>query len=494
MTIRTRLELRQGTQLVMTPQLQQSIKLLQLGHLDLLDVVAQELGDNPLLTTPDEGAPSEHEGADEDAFTDNYDAAGESASATDGPADEAGNGEGEDTAALAERFDDWEAPVRGEAAEEGPANRLEQTLSKPETLRGHLVDQLNLDITDPIDRLIGLALIDMLDDCGYLVGATAGIAERLNCAPERVDAVLARLRQFDPAGLFARDLADCLALQLAERNRLDPAMAALLDNLDRLAAGDHDGLLRRCAVEAEDLAEMIQEIRALDPKPAQAFEAEIAQPVVPDVFVRPTPDDGWKVELNSETLPRVLVDREYHAEVSRAVRTEAEREYLAERLSQATWLVKSLDQRARTVLKISREIVRQQRGFLVHGVQQLRPLVLRDIADAIEMHESTVSRVVNNKYMATPRGIVELRYFFSASLSSSTGGEAVSAEAVRERVKRLIEQEDPAHPLSDDRLAELLRLAGIDIARRTVAKYRESLRIPSSMSRRRLKKQAAFGA
>ncbi len=200
------------------------------------------------------------------------------------------------------------------------------------------------------------------------------------------------------------------------------------------------------------------------------------------------------MELNSETLPRVLVDRQYHAEVSHAVRTEVEPEYLAERLSQATWLVKSLDQRARTVLKVAREIVRQQRGFLVHGVQQLRPLVLRDIADAIEMHESTVSRVVNNKYMATPRGIVELRYFFSASLSSSTGAGAVSAEAVRERVKRLIEQEDPSHPLSDDRLAEILRLAGIDIARRTVAKYRESLRIPSSMSRRRLKKQAAFGA
>ena len=494
MTIRARLELRQGTQLIMTPQLQQSIKLLQLGHLDLHDVVAQELGDNPLLTTPDEGTPTDGEGAAEAALTDPYDSSDAPFGAADGPADEAGNGEREDTAAPAEPFDDWDAPVRGATAEAGPANRLEQTLSKPETLRGHLVEQLNLDLADPIDRLIGLALIEMLDESGYLAGATAEIAARLNCAPERVDAVLARLRQFDPAGLFALDLADCLALQLAERNRLDPAMAALLDNLDRLAAGDHVGLLRRCAVEAEDLAEMIKEVRALDPKPAQAFEAEIAQPVVPDVFVRPIPDGGWQVELNSETLPRVLVDREYHAEVSRAVRTDAEREYLAERLSRATWLVKSLDQRARTVLKVAREIVHQQRGFLVDGVQQLRPLVLRDIADAIEMHESTVSRVVNNKYMATPRGIVELRYFFSASLSSSTGGDAVSAEAVRERVKRLIEQEVPAHPLSDDRLAGLLRLAGIDIARRTVAKYRESLRIPSSMSRRRLKKQAAFGA
>ncbi len=271
-------------------------------------------------------------------------------------------------------------------------------------------------------------------------------------------------------------------------------MTALLNNLDRLATGDHDALLRCCAVEAEALAEMIKEIPALDPKPAQAFEAGIAQPVVPDVFVRPTPDGGWRVKLNSETLPRALGDREYYAEVSRAVRTDVEREYLAERLSPATWLVKSLDQRARTVLKVSHEIVRQQRGFLVHGVQQLRPLVLRDIADAIEMHENTVSRVVNNKYMATPRGIVELRYLFSAGLSSSTGGDAVSAEAVRERVKRLIEQEDPARPLSDAQLADLLRLAGIDIARRTVAEYRELLRIPSSMSRRQLKKQAAFSA
>jgi len=302
-----------------------------------------------------------------------------------------------------------------------------------------------------------------------------------------VETVLARLQKFDPAGVFARSLSECLALQLREKNRLDPAMQALLDNLDLLARRDMPGLMRVCGVDAEDIAEMAAEIRALDPKPGLAFESEVTQTLVPDVFVRPNTDGGWLVELNSETLPKVLVNARYHAKVAKGAKTKADKIYLSECLNSANWLVKSLDQRANTILKVASEIVRQQDGFFAHGVQHLRPLNLRTIAEAIDMHESTVSRVTSNKYIATARGIYEMKFFFSSAIASSDGGEAHSAEAVRSRIRDLIEAEKPDEILSDDRLVEILKGSGIDIARRTVAKYREGLKIPSSVQRRRLK-------
>jgi RNA polymerase sigma-54 factor len=233
---------------------------------------------------------------------------------------------------------------------------------------------------------------------------------------------------------------------------------------------------------------MIAEIKSLNPKPGEAFEPPLDQPVVPDVLVRRGPDGGWAIELNSDTLPRVLVNNAYYSEVSgRTAKDKKAKEYLSDCLQSANWLVRSLHQRATTILKVATEIVRQQDRFLEHGVQYLRPLVLRDIADAIGMHESTVSRVTSNKFVATPRGIFELKYFFTASIASSGGGEAHSAEAVRDRIKRLIDAEPPSAVLSDDRIVELLRDDGVDIARRTVAKYREALRIPSSVQRRREK-------
>jgi RNA polymerase sigma-54 factor len=239
-----------------------------------------------------------------------------------------------------------------------------------------------------------------------------------------------------------------------------------------------------CGVDTEDLADMVAEIKTLDPKPGLAFDTALAVSVVPEVSLRVLPDGAWAVELNSDTLPRVLINRRYYAEISGATRAKPEREYIAERLQQANWLVKALHQRATTIIKVSREIVRQQDGFFRHGVQHLKPLVLRDIAAEIGMHESTVSRVTSNKYIATPRGIFELKYFFTASVASARGGEALSAEAVRFRIKALIESENSAI-LSDDRIVELLNGEGIAIARRTVAKYREAMHIPSSVQRRR---------
>ena len=303
--------------------------------------------------------------------------------------------------------------------------------------------------------------------------------------------MLAVLQSFDPPGVCARNLTECLAIQLRERNRLDPAMQALLAHLELLAKRDVAGLRKACGVSEEDLIDMIAEIRHLNPKPGLAFGTTLVQPIVPDVFVRPGVDGGFLVELNSETLPKVLVNQSYYTQVSRTARNDQEKSYLADCLQTATWLIRALDQRARTILKVSTEIVRQQDAFFAHGVQHLRPLNLKTVADAISMHESTVSRVTANKYMATSRGIFELKYFFTSAIAAADGSEAHSAEAVRHRIKQLIEAESPRAVLSDDTIVERLRGAGIEIARRTVAKYREAMRIPSSVQRRREKQTSA---
>jgi RNA polymerase sigma-54 factor len=306
-----------------------------------------------------------------------------------------------------------------------------------------------------------------------------------------VERVLGVLQGFDPAGVFARDLKECLMLQLRELDRLDPAMQILVGRLDMVAKRDFAGLRSLCKVDADDIRDMITELRRLNPKPGHVFGSDPVQPVVPDVSVRLAPDGAWLVELNNETLPRVLVNNRYMAQVSRGPMRDEDKTYLSECHANATWLVRSLDQRAKTILKVAREIVRQQDAFLVHGVQHLRPLNLKTVAEAIEMHESTVSRVTSNKYMATQRGIFELKYFFTTAIGSAEGGEVHSAESVRHRLREMIEQENAANILSDDTIVDMLRVEGIDIARRTVAKYRESLGIPSSVQRRREKN--AFG-
>jgi RNA polymerase sigma-54 factor len=490
----------------MTPQLQQAIKLLQLSNIELTAFVDQELERNPLLER-DEG-----EGSSE-GITDREVSAEAAVSETSAPdtapaetplvdnmpgqkeetpldvdydntftADGAGDGDS--------GYTDWSG--RGGRLDFGDdENGLEATVARDVSLRDHLTGQLNMDITDPADRLIGLHLIEAVDESGYLTVSLNEVAEMLGAPLQQVEAVLARLHRFDPPGIFARSLAECLALQLRDRNRLDPAMQALLDHLDMLARRDLQGLLRVCGIDAEDLTEMIAEIRSLDPKPALVFDHALAQPITPDVLMRAAPDGAWIVELNSDTLPRVLVNSRYYAKVSGATKNREEKVYLSERFQSANWLVKSLHQRANTILKVASEIVRQQDAFFQKGVQHLRPLVLRDIAEAIAMHESTVSRVTANKYIATPRGIFELKYFFTQAIAGADGGEAHSAEAVRHRIKTLVDNEGTEAVLSDDRIVEILRKDGVDIARRTVAKYREALKIPSSVQRRREK---AIGA
>ncbi len=389
---------------------------------------------------------------------------------------------------------DWTTVKSGNSFE-GDEDLLESTVAGGGTLKDHLMDQLSIAALPPDKRLICLTLIDSVDEAGYLRVDIAEVAERMVIDVETVGETLRVLQGFDPVGVGARDLAECLTLQLKSQNRYDPAIAALLTRLDLVARRDTAALSQLCGVDVDDVNDMIAEIRGLTPKPGLAFSTEPVQPVVPDVFVRDGSDGGWHIELNSDTLPRLLVNSRYYTQVSKGARDKDAKNYLTECLNNANWLVKSLDQRARTILKVSTEIVRQQDAFLTYGVRHLRPLNLRTIADAISMHESTVSRVTSNKYIATPRGMFELKYFFTASIQSVDGAEAHSAEAVRDRIREMIDNEEPVEILSDDRIVALLTADGVNIARRTVAKYREAMRIPSSVERRRLKSiQESAGA
>jgi RNA polymerase sigma-54 factor len=501
-----RLELRQGQSLVITPQLQQAIKLLQLSNMELEAFVEGELEKNPLLAredgpeAPEAEAPQRDADIGIDATADfapggaaeaEIDARHDDLYADASPGDRATGDAGETPAGDAGGQIDWSRAGKGGGGFDTDGEGLEGVLTRDETLPEFLTGQLAASGLVGVDRVIAMVLIDAVDEGGYLRADLAEVAERLGCDLARAETVLARLQGFEPTGVFARSVGECLALQLKEANRYDPAMAALIDNLELLARRDMPGLRRVCGVDDEDLREMIAEIRALTPRPGAAFGGEPIQPVQPDVFVREDVGGLWRVELNTDTLPRLLVDQRYHARVSGGARTEAEKTFVSDCFAQANWLVKSLDQRARTILKVASEIVRQQDAFLAYGVEHLRPLNLKTVADAIGMHESTVSRVTSNKYIATPRGLFEMKFFFTSAISSVDGGEAHSAEAVRHKIKVLIDGEKPGDGvLSDDRIVEILKEAGIDIARRTVAKYREAMRIPSSVERRRLLQEA----
>jgi len=507
MALSQTLQFRQTQALVMTPQLMQAIKLLQLSSLDLAAYVEAELEKNPLLERAADDEPAattaeaESKAAERDEGAvepDDWNGAtldGSRSDMEEGLGTELENvfpDDGGEKSAPPEvpppAYSEWSGAGSGGT---GSEFNLESFVSAETTLADHLTEQMALTITDPGRRMIAKYLIDMVDEAGYLAGDLDGVTEKLGAPRGEVEAVLSILQTFDPPGICARNLSECLAIQLKERDRYDPAMQALIEHLDLLAKRDFAALRRHCGIDEEDLGDMITEIRNLNPKPGLAFGATMVQPIVPDVFVRPAADGNWQVELNADTLPKVLINQRYYAQVSKTAQKDADKTYLSDCLQTATWLVRALDQRAKTILKVSSEIVRQQDAFFEKGVQHLRPLNLKTVADAISMHESTVSRVTANKYMATSRGIFELKYFFTSSIAAADGGEAHSAEAVRHRIRQLITAESGADVLSDDTIVEKLREAGIDIARRTVAKYREAMRIPSSVRRRREKQAAA---
>jgi len=515
------LQLRQSQSLVMTPQLQQAIKLLQMSNLDLTDYVAQEIEQNPLLeaasnlpeerrdrpATPDTPDASGQDAAPavEDLSTklseenlsraeETFDTGMENVYADESHAERQAEGAAAAAEATGPGGDEgsgWTAMGKGGGGGfDSPEYDLEGVVAAETSLRDHLLDQIGMTLAPHRIRAIAAYLVESVDESGYMRVDEATVAELLGASPSDVEAGLAIVQGCDPSGVGARNLAECLRLQLRDLNRLDPAIDTLLDNLELLAKGKLPALMKLCGVGQEDMRDMIEEVRALDPKPGARFFSEIAQTLVPDVFVRRNAMGGWNVELNSDTLPRVLVNERYAAEISDG--GEKVKAYLNECMQSANWLAKSLDQRARTILRVASEIVRQQDGFFEFGIEELRPLNLKTVADAIDMHESTVSRVTSNKYVSTTRGVFELKFFFTAAIGSIDGSDSYSAESVRFKIKKMIDDEALSAVLSDDRIVKILREDGVDIARRTVAKYRESMNIPSSVQRRRRKAETTL--
>jgi RNA polymerase sigma-54 factor len=479
------LSIRQSQQLVLTPQLTQAIKLLQLSNLELEAFIAEEIAKNPLL----EGRQDEPDEQPAGDFIADEDGGGGEEAPDDPGADNLIMGQAEDDRPLDR---DWES----EALETDSYNDVMTSSGSDEafdfdriqysaaSLSEHLLDQLHS--YSGREGELARVIAQALDETGYLAVPLAEIAQLADEPIATVDAALSIVQGLEPAGVGARSLAECLALQAKAADRYDPAMARLIDNLDLLSKGRTNDLKRICGVDDEDLADMIRELRAYDPKPGCQFSASAAEDVTPDVFIRKL-RAGYAVELNQATLPRLLVNRRYYQELKQGPQDKASRAWLSECLQSANWLVKALDQRARTIVKVVSEIVKRQQGFFDKGVAAMKPMTLREVAEAIEMHESTVSRVTSNKYLLCDRGLFELKYFFGSGVTSAEG-DGAAAEAVKSEIKALIDAESEI--LSDDAIAGLLNGKGFNVARRTVVKYREAMGIGSSIQRRRLRKIA----
>ncbi len=488
MALAPRLDLRQSQSLVMTPQLQQAIRLLALSNLELEAEITMEVDKNPLLEIDYDSSvikgpePVEVE-----------------VPAADTPFETPGGGDGAalDTDLVAERFHhDCASDMAsgsgggsGSYGEDGPD--FDSFQSAEISLVDHLLHQAAAALGG-LELAVAHDLIGHLDEAGYLTINLLDVAGRFGVGKGQVEAVLGVIQGFDPAGVGARSLGECIALQAKEVDRYDPAMKIFLDNLDLLAEGRMAQIKRICGIDDEDLADMIRELRSYDPKPGLRFAHSAVESITPDLFVRAVPT-GWLVEVNSATLPRVLVNRSYYAELV-SCGDKASKAWAGECMANANWLTKALDQRQRTIIKVATEIVKHQDAFFRRGVEHLRPLTLRTIADTIEMHESTVSRVTSNKYLMCDRGMFELKFFFTSGVAASDGGENISAEAVKSRIRSLIAAEGSDAILSDDTLVDLLKADGFDLARRTVAKYREAIGLGSSVQRRRQKALQARAA
>lgn len=500
-------EFRQSQNLVMTQALQQSIKLLQLSSVELQEFIDTEIEKNPLLAREENDAsqaedapPSDSEAQDGEAPAEakELEVSDNDFSVSTSLEDESYANEWGDSEALSlGRVSAGGHEASGSKNAFGDATEepdIEGAACREQTLREFLLEQIHMDFVDPVQALIAEKLVDLLDDAGYLREDTRALADTLGIPQAEVDAVVARLQQLEPVGVFARSLSECLRLQLADMNRLDPVMEVLLEHLAMLGEGKIAALRKKCAADEEDFAEMLADIRRCNPKPGFGFAREEPQAVIPDVIVRRgqliqngKDSAHWRIELNTEALPKVLINKSYVAEVNARVDDKVTRKFVSEQMANANWLMKALDSRAQTILKVTQEIVKQQEKFLLHGIRFLKPLVLKDIAAAVGMHESTISRVTTAKYMATPRGTLELKFFFNSSIQAAGGSTDFSSKTVMYYIKELVEAEDSKHILSDDGIVKLLKHKNIDVARRTVTKYREEMGIPSSVIRRRLK-------
>ena len=466
------LQQRQSQNLAMTAELQQSLKMLQLSSIDLADMVYAELEKNPMLAADDGESV-----ADAGSF-----------SADTSKMDLTQTAQNRDLEKSSEVVDhdygaSWEdAGKGGNQKFENMDYDYEDVISDEKDLRELLCEQFFIDVADESKRKIGVYMMDYLDDAGYFIGKTEEIAENLGCDTEEVEEVLSSLQKLEPTGVFARNLQECLKIQLEEKNRLDPCMFTLLSNLELLAMRKFDILLRLCDVSEEDLEDMVLEIKALNPKPALGFGKKELTPTQPDVFVKRKDDGTFTVELNNAALPKVLANKKYYQEVVTKVKDKEEKKYIKSHFASANFLVRALEQRAETMIKTAAAIVKFQEEFFKYGIKYLKPLTLAQIAEEIEMHESTISRVTSNKYIQTPRGSFEMKYFFISGVSNSSG--EVASTSVKETIKELIEAEDRDKPLSDDAITTMLKKRGINISRRTVMKYREAMGVASSYERK----------
>ncbi|MDE8653116.1 RNA polymerase factor sigma-54 [Novosphingobium album (ex Liu et al. 2023)] len=507
MALGPRLDLRQTQSLVMTPQLQQAIKLLALSNLEIETFIGETLEANPLLDLGTEApAPAaETVAMPEEARRTTLESSpvdqliGEGRGEEDRPLDvdrtaidhdrDTGDGQGGGETTGGDLDASWGGEIRIGGGEEGPG--IDERGAADETLSQHLEAQVGPVAPDPRMAAIARYIIGQLDEAGYLPVPLRDVATDLGVPLAEAKAGLALVQSLEPTGVGATSLAECIALQAREADRYDPCMARLIDNLELVARGEFARLKRMCGVDDEDFADMLGELRGYDPKPGLRYGGEASAAVTPDILLTPRADGGWDVRLNQATLPRLVVNRSYYVEMKRNCDDKASRGWLSEKLADANWLIKALDQRQKTILKVAAELVKQQDGFFRHGVSQLRPLTLRTVAEAIGMHESTVSRVTSNKYLQCPRGTFELKYFFTSGVGASGGEGAASAEAVKAAIRQLIDAEAPNAILSDDALVDLLKARGYDLARRTVAKYREAIGLGSSVQRRRQKALAA---
>ncbi len=486
----------------MTPQLQQAIKLLALSNLEIESFIGEAIDGNPLLEMgestpapdlspdlPEAGGGELRRTSLESSPVDQL--IGEGRAADDRPLDidPAALDRGRDTGDGLRGEADWGGDFRVAMGEEGPG--IDEHGEGGLSLAGHLDAQIGPAARDPQQAFVARHIVGLLDEAGYLSASLREVADDLGISEAEAQSGLDLVQSLDPTGVGARSLSECLALQAREADRHDPCMARLLDNLDLLARGELSRLKKMCGVDDEDFAEMMAELRGYDPKPGLRFGSGGGEPVTPDILVVPGKDGAWDIQLNQATLPRLIVNRSYYVEMRGACDDKAARGWLSDKLADANWLVKALDQRAKTILKVASELVKQQEGFFREGVSALKPLTLRTVAEAIAMHESTVSRVTSNKYLHCPRGTFELKYFFTSGVASSEAEGGASAEAVKAAIKQLIDAEDPKAILSDDTLVDLLKERGFELARRTVAKYREAIGLGSSVQRRRQKALAA---
>jgi len=501
--MRPTLQLRIGQQLTMTPQLQQAIKLLQLSTLDLQQEIQEALESNPLLEVDESVTPDPESKPDnlEEAFSAST---GEEASvnSSDGSEDstptidEISTSEAMDKTDIPEELNidtTWDESYSAGVSNTGAGVASEDYTYQGETsdsIQDHLRWQMDLTPFSETDLAIATAIIDAIDDAGYLTVTTDDILESIGVDDvelDEVEAVLKRINMFDPVGIGARSIAECLTIQLNQFDKSTPwlkeSKQVIKEHIDLLGSRDYRQIMRKTRLKEEQLREVIRLIQSLDPRPGDSVIKEDDQYVIPDVSVEKK-NGRWVVELNPDTAPRLSVNQQY-ASMARSMKSSSDSQFIRSNLQEAKWFIKSLESRNDTLLKVSNCIVQRQQGFFEHGNEAMRPMVLNDIAEAVDMHESTISRVTTQKYMHTPRGIFELKYFFSSHVSTENGGEC-SSTAIRALIRKLISAEIPAKPLSDSKIADLLADQGINVARRTIAKYRESLSIPPSNQRKSL--------